>query len=63
MKCHRKYGDKLVEKEQFSTLDEAIEVAKKINKRPQQIHKTVAYKCNVCFKYHIGKNKTLLKHE
>lgn len=48
------------DKIKFNTLDEAIEEAKRINSLGKNIHKVVAYKCSVCHKYHIGKNKTLL---
>lgn len=49
------------EKKRFSTLDEAIEAAKKMNARGSRIHKIVAYRCDYCGKYHTGKNKHLLK--
>ncbi len=43
-------------KRQFDTLDKAIEVAKLENAKSDHIHKVVAYKCNTCFKYHVGRN-------
>ena len=43
-------------KRQFPTLDAAIAAAKVENARDDHDHKVVAYKCNVCFKYHIGRN-------
>jgi hypothetical protein len=43
-------------KKQFDTLDKAIAVAKIENAKPDHIHKVVAYKCNVCHKYHVGRN-------
>jgi hypothetical protein len=43
-------------KVQYDTLDEAIKVAKIENAKSHHIHKLVAYKCNSCFKYHIGRN-------
>ena len=49
------------DKKKYDTLDDAIVSAKDINKKGQNIHKAVAYKCSVCFKYHVGRNKTLLK--
>lgn len=49
------------DKFKYQTLEEAIAAAKIINSRDKQIHKVVAYKCNTCFKYHIGKNSTLNK--
>lgn len=43
-------------KKQFDTMDAAIAVAKIENAKPNRINKVVAYKCDVCFKYHIGRN-------
>jgi hypothetical protein len=43
-------------KKQFDTLDQAIAVAKIENANPEHTHKVVAYKCNVCHKYHVGRN-------
>ena len=61
MQCFKQYGARLVPKHQYETQDEAIEDAKIINAKPQQIHKVVPYRCNICHKYHLGKNKTLIK--
>lgn len=47
-------------KEPYNTLDEAILAAKKMNAKESTIHKLVGYKCNYCFKYHIGRNGKLL---
>lgn len=44
------------DKKKFNTLDEAIAECKKENAMPHRIHKVVSYKCNVCHKYHIGRN-------
>lgn len=63
MKCTRKVGNKFYLKEQFETQDDAIDVCKVINNRPKQIHKVVPYKCPVCHKYHVGKNKTVINHD
>jgi len=49
------------DKRKFDSLEDAITEAKRINGLKINIHKVVAYKCNFCFKYHIGKNRTLLK--
>ena len=48
-------------KKAFITQDEAIEVAKFINSQDNVIHKVVPYKCNVCHKYHLGRNGKELK--
>lgn len=56
-------------KHKFDTLDDAIKAAKIENSKLERIHKVVAYKCKVCFKYHIGRNgkeiseKERLKHQ
>lgn len=56
--CFTVHGFK---KQKYETLDLAIAAAKKCNNQPKRIHKMVAYKCKVCFKYHIGSNGKLLK--
>lgn len=43
-------------KKKFNTLEEAIAECKKENAKQDRIHKVVSYKCNVCHKYHIGRN-------
>lgn len=43
-------------KVKYDTLDEAIKQAKYINSQDHVIHKVVAYKCSICFHYHIGRN-------
>ncbi len=45
-------------KKAYPTLDKAIEVAKHLNETGSQQHKVVAYKCNTCFQYHVGKNNS-----
>ena len=40
----------------FDSMDKAIEAAKNLNGRNNRTHKAVAYKCNTCFKYHVGSN-------
>lgn len=44
-------------KKPYETDKEAIESAKHINLKSKTIHKLVAYKCSVCQKWHIGRNK------
>lgn len=62
MECFIKLGSILKPKHRYNTQDEAIEDAKIINKKPNQIHKVVPYRCSVCKKYHLGKNKTIIDH-
>ena len=50
----------LVSKKKFETLDLAITEAKRVNSFDHTIHKMIAYKCDECFKYHIGKGRKLL---
>jgi len=59
MECMTTFGKPKVK---FNTMDEAIEACKRLNKEPKRIHKLVSYKCSKCFKYHIGSNGKLLKH-
>jgi len=47
----------------FDTLDRAIVAAKSLNSRNNATHKAVAYKCNKCFKYHVGRSKSPLVRE
>jgi len=54
---------KFIPKHQYRTLLEAIEDAAIINKKFQQIHKVVPYKCTLCNQFHLGKNKTLIDHK
>jgi len=65
MQCHRveSYieGEPILRKKKsFSTLDDAIKFAKKVNCNDNLIHKVVAYKCKECFQYHIGKGNKIL---
>lgn len=41
----------------YDTLDDAILAAELLNVSKTPIRKLVAYKCNHCFKYHIGRGK------
>lgn len=50
-----------IEKWSYNTLDDAIHAAKMSNSKESTIHKYVAYKCDICCKYHIGKSKRELK--
>jgi hypothetical protein len=51
---------KLVPKKSFETEKDAVRVARIINIQSKTIHKMVAYKCETCGKWHIGKNGTEL---
>jgi 3-phosphoglycerate kinase len=44
-------------KVKYPTHDKAVEAAKRINMKPQQIKKVITYKCPVCHTYHIGRSK------
>jgi hypothetical protein len=52
-------------KKTFSTFEEAVNWAKRMNTNPKFIHKQVAYKCPRCLKFHTGKSphNTLLIHK
>ena len=47
----------------YATQEEAIVMARKMNLKPQTIHKYSIYKCQVCGKWHIGKNKNRILTE
>ena len=54
-------GDKkLKAKKSYNNEKDAITAAMKINCKESSIHKIVAYKCNVCGKWHLGHNRTIL---
>lgn len=57
MECQNKYGTSKVK---YSTLEEAISMAKILNQQDKRIHKLVAYKCWTCCKFHLGSNGKLL---
>jgi hypothetical protein len=63
MECFKKIGDKLVAKKKYNTQDEAIIDAKIINNKISQIHKVVPYRCTICYKFHLGTNKTIIDHD
>ena len=49
------------EKKKYSSLDDAILVAKKVNLDPSRPRKVIAYKCPHCHKYHIGRGLKKMK--
>ena len=49
-------NNKLVDKKSYNTQDEAIEVARFLNTKQNIPYKIVAYKCDLCGKWHIGNN-------
>lgn len=60
--CINAYGKA---KKTFKTFEEAVEWAHKMNDDPRTIWAQVAYKCNHCLKFHVGRNphKILLHHK
>jgi len=52
-------------KKTFSTFDDAVAWAHKMNKDPKNIWKVRAYKCKYCFKFHTGRDphNILLQHK
>lgn len=44
----------------YETEKEAIHAAMVINVQDKTIHKRQAYKCSVCYKWHVGRGKTIL---
>lgn len=49
------------QKKTFFTLDSAIIHAKQMNARQDRTQKVVAYKCDTCFRYHVGRNGNIIK--
>lgn len=54
--CYKTINGNIKYKIKLNTDIEAITEAKRINSKPQQIHKVVAYKCAICGYYHVGKS-------
>lgn len=49
-------GSKIMKpKQKYETDKEAIEKARYLNSLPDAIHKSVAYKCHTCGKWHVGR--------
>ena len=61
MEHYRQFGRILQPKHAYDTQDQAISDAKIINGKLNQIHKVVPYRCSICNKFHLGKNKTIIK--
>ena len=53
-------GEKRYKKKLKTDID-AINEAKRLNSKPNAIHKVVAYKCSLCLYYHVGRSFKLLK--
>lgn len=47
-------------KKKFETLDDAIKACKHLNVQAHRINKVASYKCKYCFKYHIGRNGSVI---
>lgn len=56
-RSHYKMGfnGKLVPKQAYETEMDALTTARYLNTRPNVIHKIIAYKCDKCGKWHIGR--------
>lgn len=59
-KCHFTRTPVVKPKKEFNSLIEAKRECDKINRFNNSPFKLVPYKCRVCGKYHIGKNKQIL---
>lgn len=58
--CYKTIGETKVYKHKLNTDIEAINEAKRLNDKPNMIHKVIAYKCSICGSYHVGKSFKLL---
>lgn len=47
----------------FETLELAIKHAKSVNSKPDRSFKVVAYKCRECYKFHVGKNGSVITNK
>lgn len=61
--CYKTVGENKVYKTKLKTDIEAISEAKRLNVKPNMIHKVVAYKCAICGSYHVGKSWKFLKKD
>lgn len=52
-------------KKTFKKFEDAVDAAHKMNKNSKTIWAQVAYKCNICLRFHVGRNKhnIILQHE
>ena len=55
--CTFTIGITTKQKKKYKTADDAILAAKNKNSLPETLHKYIAYKCDHCGSYHIGKTK------
>ena len=53
----------LIPKKTYETEQEALTMARFLNRKENVIHKMVAYKCSKCGKWHIGNNGRILTRE
>jgi len=53
-----------IHKAMHNSFEDAVKAAHKMNGNPKTIWAQVAYKCNICYKFHTGRNKhnILLHH-
>lgn len=58
--CYKTINNVKVYKHKLKTDTEAITEAKRLNNKPNIIHKVIAYKCSICGSYHVGKSFKIL---
>lgn len=58
--CYKTINDVKVYKTKLKTDVDAINEAKRLNSKPNIIHKVIAYKCSICGNYHVGKSFKIL---
>jgi len=59
--CYKTIGNDIRYKKKLISDKLAIKEAKRLNNKPNQIHKVIAYKCSICGYYHVGKSHKELK--
>lgn len=58
---YNEFGIKVMKpKKKYATDEEAIKQARWMNTKPETIRKYIAYKCNNCHHWHIGKGDKIL---
>ena len=62
-KCWYKIGVNTKNKHKYLRPEEAINEAKRLNKLTNTIKKFIAYKCDTCYFFHVGRSQVDNKQE
>jgi hypothetical protein len=61
--CYKIINGEKTYKIKLKTDVEAINEAKRLNLKPNMIHKVIAYKCSICGYYHVGKSFKIIERK